>query len=144
MGFGMSELVLIFVVALLIFGPRKLPEIAKSLGKAMRMFRDASNEMKRTLEEDIRLEEDKEKKTPDYTPPTSTPSDEPSIDDEFMEDYEEEFPEDYEEHIEEPATEETPAIEEVVEEPAPEVDAEENIESADIDPETQSPKDLPG
>ena len=47
---------MIFVLALLIFGPRKLPEIAKGLGKAMRMFREASDEVKRTLEEDIQAE----------------------------------------------------------------------------------------
>lgn len=43
-GVGLPELVLIFVVALLIFGPKKLPEIGRSLGKAIRGFQDASKE----------------------------------------------------------------------------------------------------
>jgi len=56
---GISELAVVFVLALLIFGPKKLPEIARGLGKAMRMFREASNEIQRTLEEDIRAEENR-------------------------------------------------------------------------------------
>lgn len=43
-GIGLPEMALIFVVALLIFGPKKLPEIGRSLGKAIRSFQDASNE----------------------------------------------------------------------------------------------------
>jgi sec-independent protein translocase protein TatA len=43
-GIGLPEMILIFVVALLIFGPKKLPEIGRSLGKAMRSFQDASKE----------------------------------------------------------------------------------------------------
>lgn len=54
---GMPELVIIFVIALIIFGPRKLPELGKSLGKSLAEFKRASNELKSTLEEEIRLEE---------------------------------------------------------------------------------------
>jgi sec-independent protein translocase protein TatA len=43
--FGPMELILIFVVALLIFGPRKLPEIGRSIGKAIREFKDHSNKI---------------------------------------------------------------------------------------------------
>ncbi|MEB3181959.1 MAG: TatA/E family twin arginine-targeting protein translocase [Nostocaceae cyanobacterium] len=43
-GIGLPEMAVIFVVALLIFGPKKLPEIGRSLGKALRGFQDASNE----------------------------------------------------------------------------------------------------
>ena len=43
-GIGLPEMALIFVVALLIFGPKKLPEIGRSLGKAIRSFQDASSE----------------------------------------------------------------------------------------------------
>ncbi len=43
-GIGLPEMVLILVVALLIFGPKKLPEIGKSMGKALRSFQDASKE----------------------------------------------------------------------------------------------------
>jgi sec-independent protein translocase protein TatA len=43
-GIGLPEMAVIFVLALLIFGPKKLPEIGRSLGKAIRSFQDASNE----------------------------------------------------------------------------------------------------
>src|SRR6478735_11024923 len=54
---GMPELIIIFVIALIIFGPRKLPELGRSLGKSIAEFKKASNELKSTLEEEIRLEE---------------------------------------------------------------------------------------
>ncbi|HMJ86245.1 MAG TPA: TatA/E family twin arginine-targeting protein translocase [Vicinamibacterales bacterium] len=54
---GMPELIIIFVIALIIFGPRKLPELGRSLGKSLAEFKRASNELKSTLEEEIRLEE---------------------------------------------------------------------------------------
>jgi len=54
---GMPELIVIFVIALIIFGPRKLPELGKSLGKSLAEFKRASNELKSTLEEEIRMEE---------------------------------------------------------------------------------------
>ena len=54
---GMPELIVIFVIALIIFGPRKLPELGRSLGKSIAEFKRASNELKSTLEEEIRLEE---------------------------------------------------------------------------------------
>jgi TatA/E family protein of Tat protein translocase len=53
----MPELIIIFVIALIIFGPRKLPELGRSLGKSIAEFKKASNELKSTLEEEIRLEE---------------------------------------------------------------------------------------
>ena len=54
---GVPELIIIFTIALIIFGPRKLPELGKSLGKSLAEFKRASNELKSTLEEEIRLEE---------------------------------------------------------------------------------------
>ena len=57
---GMPELIIIFVIALIIFGPRKLPELGKSLGKSIAEFKKASNELRNTLEEEIRLEDQKE------------------------------------------------------------------------------------
>jgi TatA/E family protein of Tat protein translocase len=54
---GMPELIVIFLIALVIFGPRKLPELGRSLGKGIAEFKRASNELKSTLEEEIRLEE---------------------------------------------------------------------------------------
>ena len=54
---GVPELIIIFTIALIIFGPRKLPELGKSLGKSLAEFKRASNELKHTLDEEIRLEE---------------------------------------------------------------------------------------
>ncbi len=53
----MPELIIIFVIALIIFGPRKLPELGRSLGKSIAEFKKASNELQRTLDEEIRMEE---------------------------------------------------------------------------------------
>ncbi len=57
---GGPELFLIFVVALIIFGPRKLPEIGKSLGKMMGEFRRASNEFRSTIENEVEAEKIRE------------------------------------------------------------------------------------
>jgi TatA/E family protein of Tat protein translocase len=53
----MPELLVIFVIALIIFGPRKLPELGRSLGKGINEFKRASNELKSTFEEEVRVEE---------------------------------------------------------------------------------------
>ncbi len=50
---GMPELILIFIVALLVFGPKKLPEIGKSLGKGLAEFKRASDDLKKTIEDEI-------------------------------------------------------------------------------------------
>lgn len=54
---GMQELVIIFVIALIVFGPRKLPELGRSLGRSINEFKRASNELRSTLEDEVRLEE---------------------------------------------------------------------------------------
>ena len=54
---GMQELIIIFVIALIVFGPRKLPQLGKSLGRSLAEFKRASNELKSTLEQEIRIEE---------------------------------------------------------------------------------------
>ena len=51
---GVPELIIIFIVALIVFGPRKLPELGKSLGKGLAEFRKASNDLRSTVEEEFR------------------------------------------------------------------------------------------
>lgn len=58
---GMPELIIILVIALIIFGPRKLPELGKSLGKSLNEFKKASQDLQNTLESEINIEEQKEK-----------------------------------------------------------------------------------
>ena len=62
---GVPELLLIFVVILIVFGPRKIPEIGRTLGKALGEFRKATDDLKSTIEREVRLEELKK-----ITPPT--------------------------------------------------------------------------
>src|SRR5215472_13972588 len=50
---GMQEMIFIFILALLIFGPKKLPELGKTLGKAMTEFRRASSELKSTFDREM-------------------------------------------------------------------------------------------
>ena len=57
---GMQEIIVIFVLALIIFGPRKLPELGKSLGRGMAEFKKASNELKQTWEDEVRLEKERQ------------------------------------------------------------------------------------
>ena len=59
---GMPELVIILVIALIIFGPRKLPELGRSLGKIIGEFKKASNELRHTLDEEIRMEDQKDQR----------------------------------------------------------------------------------
>ena len=64
MGLGMGEIVLILVIALVVFGPRKLPELGKSLGQAMSQFRRASEDFKRTWEQEVDMEKIRKSDTP--------------------------------------------------------------------------------
>ncbi|MDY6783207.1 MAG: TatA/E family twin arginine-targeting protein translocase [Cyanobacteriota bacterium] len=62
-GIGLPEMMLIFVIALLIFGPKKLPEIGRSLGKALRSFQEASNEFQSELKREAQQLEESVKMT---------------------------------------------------------------------------------
>lgn len=57
---GMPELIVIFVIALIVFGPRKLPELGRSLGRAIAEFKKATNELQATLEQEIQSEGQRE------------------------------------------------------------------------------------
>jgi TatA/E family protein of Tat protein translocase len=65
---GFQELVLIFIIALLVFGPKRLPELGRALGRAMREFQRASEEFRSTVEANLRLNE------PDPVPPNPAPT----------------------------------------------------------------------
>ena len=75
---GVPELIIIFTIALIIFGPRKLPELGKSLGKSLAEFKRASNELKSTLDEEIRSEE---RRSAELQEPPRVPGAVESIDD---------------------------------------------------------------
>lgn len=72
---GMQELIIIFVVALIIFGPRRLPDLGKSLGKSIAEFKRASNELRSTLEDEIRVDEQRQAKAADVPAPAPAPVD---------------------------------------------------------------------
>ena len=77
---GMPELIIILVIALIIFGPRKLPELGRSLGRSIGEFKRASNELRNTLEEEIRVEETKERSSQAAAATPPSPNAAPSHD----------------------------------------------------------------
>lgn len=60
---GWSEILFVFIIALIIFGPRKLPELGKSLGQSLAQFKRASEDFKRSWEEEVDLEKEKLSRT---------------------------------------------------------------------------------
>lgn len=63
-GIGMPELIIILVIALLVIGPHKLPELAKSLGKGLAEFKKASEDFQRNIQEESRKAEEKPQPAP--------------------------------------------------------------------------------
>jgi sec-independent protein translocase protein TatA len=59
-GFGMPQILIILAIALIIFGPQKLPELARTLGKALADFKRAANDFKASIEEEAQNEEARE------------------------------------------------------------------------------------
>lgn len=70
---GVPELIIILTIALIIFGPRKLPELGRSLGRSLSEFKRASNELRATLDEEIKIEEQQQQPRPKAEAPSADP-----------------------------------------------------------------------
>src|SRR5262245_63467051 len=71
---GLQELVVIFVIALLVFGPKNLPQLGPALGRAMREFRKASDEFRSTIETNLQINEPDPIPASHYDPVSSDPT----------------------------------------------------------------------
>ena len=79
---GSTEFIFILLIALIFFGPRKLPQLARSMGKGLAEFRKASDDFKRTWEREVALETSRlddnsllgSEQQPTYEPASSTPT----------------------------------------------------------------------
>lgn len=74
---GIPELILIFFVVLLVFGPKRLPEIGRTLGKALGEFKKATDELKTTIEREVHVEEMKQISSQITSAPEIVSRDEP-------------------------------------------------------------------
>jgi len=74
---GLQEMLIIGVIALLVFGPGKLPELGRMVGRAMREFRRASDEFRQTVETNLQINEPDPIVQPSVAPAADTPSAEP-------------------------------------------------------------------
>jgi len=81
---GLQELALIFVIALLVFGPKNLPQLGRSLGRAMREFRRASDEFRSTIETNLKMNELDPVPDPTPTDASSESGTEPVASDEAL------------------------------------------------------------
>jgi sec-independent protein translocase protein TatA len=71
---GVPELIFILVLALLIFGPKRLPEIGRTIGRGMAEFRKASNDLKRTINTELALDEPVTPPVRPWIEPPATPA----------------------------------------------------------------------
>jgi sec-independent protein translocase protein TatA len=74
-GIGLPELIIILIVALIVFGPKKLPDLAKSLGKGMAEFKKATDDIKTSIDRDLKVDLDKEETYNSYQPETPSSAD---------------------------------------------------------------------
>lgn len=72
-GIGMPELLIIFVIALLVFGPKELPKIGRTIGKAMAEFRRASDDLREGIQREIELAEREDQPEVAPAPTEATP-----------------------------------------------------------------------
>jgi TatA/E family protein of Tat protein translocase len=72
-GIGLPELVIILIVALIVFGPRKLPDLAKSLGKGLAEFKKASDDLKSSIDSDLRVDLNEEPNKSEVPPQADSP-----------------------------------------------------------------------
>jgi Tat protein translocase TatB subunit len=77
-GVGMPELIVILVIALIVLGPKRLPEVARTLGKAMAEFRRQSSEIMDEFQAQARLDEDAERRARTRPAPVAPPATVPS------------------------------------------------------------------
>lgn len=77
---GMPELILIFIVALIVFGPKKLPEIGKSLGKGLAEFKRASDDLRQNIQKEVNsLEQDARLEPPKESPKPAEPAQDSAV-----------------------------------------------------------------
>ncbi len=78
-GIGFPELIVILIVALLVVGPAKLPEVARSIGKALGQFRRMADDVKDTLEQELTREDEKPEEPEPPPPKDAPPQQEPNL-----------------------------------------------------------------
>ena len=73
-GIGLPELIIILIVALIVFGPKKLPDLARSLGKGLAEFKKTTDDLKSNIDNELKINLDKEEIFNPYQPETPSPA----------------------------------------------------------------------
>ena len=76
---GFQEMILIFIIALIIFGPKRLPDIGRTIGKALGEFKKATDDFKNTIEREVHVEELKQLATTQVAPVETVSRSEPVV-----------------------------------------------------------------